>query len=510
MTTKHYDVVVLGRSIGALSAAALLARRTFTVLVLGQGERRANYAWGTRTLRRRAFTMLAATSPCWRRIVVELAQSQAWKRMVVPVAPMLQVLGPRTRLEVPPDMDLFVREIERELPDLRRVVEEAYADFARVNGAADEAFDADAVWPPGNFWERRETGKRAAMLPYLLAEPDADLLVDVPRAHVFRDIVDASVRFASDLASPPPPFAVARLHGAWTRGLVALRDGEEELERFLVDRIEAQGGTCRLNERATSLMLRGGAVAGVVADGQDEPIGATFLVTDVDGERLANLAGGQGISKRALREWPRIGVSAGRFVVSMIARTEGIPRPLGVETLLLPSPSQDPEAIPAVHLQRTAGNPGETLLVAETLLSGRSPLAMHEARAAVLAAVKRELPFLERHLVAVDSPHDGLPLWSYVDGHRRLVERSALTGASLAPEPLTPLLDVDPPGYLGLAGEPVRGPIERTFLVGRSVLPAIGQEGQLLAAWSAARMITRTDRRKERMRRDMWNRIEIG
>jgi hypothetical protein len=41
-------------------------------------------------------------------------------------------------------------------------------------------------------------------------------------------------------------------------------------------------------------------------------------------------------------------------------------------------------------------------------------------------------------------------------------------------------------------------------------LPALGQEGELLAAWSAARLITRTDRRKEQMRREMWSKIELG
>jgi hypothetical protein len=71
-------------------------------------------------------------------------------------------------------------------------------------------------------------------------------------------------------------------------------------------------------------------------------------------------------------------------------------------------------------------------------------------------------------------------------------------------------VEVDPPGYLGLSGEPIRGPIERTLLVGRTVLPALGQEGQLLAAWGAARLVTRTDRRRERMRRDMWSKVEIG
>ena len=52
MTTKHFDVIVLGRSIGALTAAALLARRDFTVLVLGQGERAPAYRLDKRTLLR--------------------------------------------------------------------------------------------------------------------------------------------------------------------------------------------------------------------------------------------------------------------------------------------------------------------------------------------------------------------------------------------------------------------------------------------------------------------------
>ena len=32
-----------------------------------------------------------------------------------------------------------------------------YAELARTNAAADAAFERDIVWPPGSFWERRET-----------------------------------------------------------------------------------------------------------------------------------------------------------------------------------------------------------------------------------------------------------------------------------------------------------------------------------------------------------------
>ncbi|HVY44645.1 MAG TPA: phytoene dehydrogenase, partial [Minicystis sp.] len=109
-----------------------------------------------------------------------------------------------------------------------------------------------------------------------------------------------------------------------------------------------------------------------------------------------------------------------------------------------------------------------------------------------------------------DSPHDGLPAWVYEGGARRPLERALLRRAATSPEPMVRLLDVDPPGYLGLAGEPIRGPLERSLLVGRSVMPGLGQEGQLLAAWGAARLVTRSDKQKERMRRDMWSKVEIG
>jgi phytoene dehydrogenase-like protein len=529
VTTKHFDVIVLGRSIGALTTAALLARRDFTVLVLGQGERAAGYRAGNRTLSRRAFTMLAATSPTWNKVVVELAQSQTWKRRIRPASPMMQVLSPRRRLDVPPDVALFGREIDREYPELRRLCDELYGELARVNGAADEAFERDAVWPPGTFWERRETNRFAALLPHARAEPDADLLAEFPRGHAFRQIVAASVLFATDFSALPPPFAVARLHGAWTRGVFTLARGEEELEEFLVDRIEAHGGRVLFGDRAASLHLRRGVAAGVVIDGDSSPTGASFVITDADGESLALLSGGEGIHKRAQREWPRITSSVGRFVVSLVVKRAGLPEPLGPEAFILPGDrpapprprtgeptsrrSLPPALRPVIHLQRIGRvgvEEGEELLLAEMLLPDRGPIAPHEARHAVLSVLCAELPFLERHLVLVDSVHDGLPAWVWEGGRRRHADRAALKGASSTPEPMRRQLEVDPPGYLGLAGEPIRGPIERTLMVGRSVLPALGQEGQLLAAWGAARLVTRTDRQKERMRRDMWTKVEIG
>jgi hypothetical protein len=515
VTSKHFDVVVVGRSIGALSAAALLARRDFTVLLVGQNERPPTYRIGERVLHRRAFTMLAATSPTWRKIVVELAQSQTWKRRMVPASPMLQVLAPGRRLDVPPDMARFGREIDREYPELRRLVDELYDELARVNGAADEAFEQEAIWPPGTFWERRETARIAAMLPYVRADPDADLLADFPRGHAFRQLVATTALFGTDLSSLPPPFAVARLHGGWTRGLLTLPRGEEELEEFLLDRITAHGGVVDLGDRVAKILTRRSAVTGVQIDGDPSPISATFVITDLDGEGVAALSAGEGLHKRALREWPRITSTVGRFVTSIVLATEALPKPLGPEAFLLPAaaarPNRDPRAsIGPVHLQRHDRGDGETLLVAEALLPDRGPVPRELARKAVLDLVLSELPFADKHVRFVDSPHDGKPLWAYDRGKSTAIDRVELKGASRSEEPMVRQLEVDPPGYLALGGEPLRGPIERTLLVGRSVLPGLGQEGQLLAAWGAARLVTKSDRQKERMRRDLWSKVEIG
>jgi len=519
---RHYDIVVLGRSIGALATAALLARRDFTVLVLGHGGRPPGYRTLDLEVRRRPFTFLAATSPAWVRIVSELAQSQTWRRKISPLDPMMQVVSGSRRFDVPPDVGLFGREIHRELPEVQHVVDALYGELARVNAAADEAFQQDLVWPPGTFWERRETNKLAATLPYVRAEPDADLLADFPRGHFFRQVVQASALFATHVSSLPPPFAVARLHGSWTRGLVGLPRGEDDLVQFLVDRVEAHGGTCRLDMRASRIVLHRGDAAGVVLEGEDEETGADWIVTDLDGESLASFAGGQGIHKSALREWPRITSTVGRFVVSFVVRKEGLPEPLGPEVLLLPplraglraAPAREARGFrgrePIVHLQRLELDAGAILLVAEILLPDTGALDLQGARAAVLDAVRAELPFFDRHLVVVDSPHDGLPIWAYERGVRREVARPAAGPRALGPEPMERQLEVDPPGYIGLGGEPIRGPIDRTLLVGRSVLPGLGQEGMLLAAWGAARLVTKGDRRRQRMRRDLWTKMELG
>ncbi len=520
---RHYDVIVLGRSLGALSAAALLARRDFRVLVLGQGQRPPSYRLDRHLLGRRVFSMLAATSPSWRRILQELAQSPRFRRRTELLDPMFSVLAPGRRIAIPPDMDQFAREIDREFPEVRQLVDELYQGFAQVNAAADAAFEKDAVWPPGTFWERLETGRVAAGLPFVNQDHPQDLLGKFPAGHAYRDIVTVPAMFASHLASTGqklPAFALARLHGAWTRGVHCLARGEDEFAEFLIERIEALGGVCRLEQRASSIVVRRGSAVGIIEDGEEEPTGAGAILASLSGEAIADLTGGEGITKHALKDWPRLTATAGRFVVSMVVKTRGLPAPLSREAFVLPKVEGRPTPRrPIVHLQRwdfatrpdaTPEAKDETLLVAETLLPTRGPLSLLEARHAVVSTLREALPFIDRHIVVIDSPHDGLPAHDYSQGTRREIDRIHLQGAGAFAEPMEWLWSVDPPGYLDLCAEPVRGPIPNTYLVGPTVLPALGQEGELLAAWAVARIVTKKDRSRQKMRRHSWTKIETG
>lgn len=530
MTARHYDVVILGRTIGALLTAALLSRRELRVLVLGQGLSAPLYKVEEHIMCRRSFTMLSATSPAFRRVLQDLAQTQRFRQMTSPLDPMFALLDGATRFEVAPDVDLFSREIEREFPEIQQPIAELYTQISSVNAQVDAAFEKDTLWPPGTVWEKLETGRHASGLPLTeMRSQDSSLLARMPHDHAFRRVVELPALFASHTGLTPSdldPLSVARLHGSWTRGIHSLPRGEHDLEEFLVSRIEAHGGSCQLDRRATAIVVKRGRVAGVIEDGEEVPTATSTIVSAGTGEVLADLSGGEGITRKAKDNWPRVEVVGGRFVVSLLVDDRGLPAPLPRESFLV---SAGP-SLPDIHLQRFSeaalradrraeGDPPppppRSLLVAEMLLPATGGLHLLGAREAVLAALRPYLPFLDEHLLCVDSPHDGLPAWIYREGaagrrSRSEIERFQLRTIHPTAEPMVARLVVSPPGYLGLGGEPLRGPIPGTYLVGPSVLPGLGQEGEVLAAWGVSKIVTRKDAARQKLRRQMWTKIETG
>ncbi len=511
MIHRFFDVVLLGaRPFSTLACAALLARRDFRVLVVADGARPATYHYDGLPLRRRAFSPFVLARPAFRRVLAELAQSQAFRRRLVPLEPSLQVLDARRRLSLSADPTALAAELTREVPDMRPAIEALYVHLAELDAQIDGVLAEDALWPPGTFWERRETTRLARLLPAV-----DELALDAE----YRRVVEGSARLLGHESAhdgPLSPLVTARLHRSLLVDPSCLPGDEDELTGFLVERIRAHGGEVRMDESCAGIVHKRGKVTGVVLDGEGETIACNFVIGERPGQRLLERV------RDADFEPPDPAAAPSpherRFVVSLVVRRALVPAPLARHSLLLPARSSDPE----VHLTRTQAVGAGTsesadseLWVAEALLPDKEFLPLRagdlRGRERVLATVRAHFPFLDSHLLVVDSPHDGGPILDGREGGLRAVPRSEVraTGGSKDAEPAEPLYALPRDPYAGLCGEPIRTALEGLLTVSPSVMPTLGAEGELISAWGAARLVTKTDPKRERMRRELWSKIEL-
>jgi hypothetical protein len=76
-------------------------------------------------------------------------------------------------------------------------------------------------------------------------------------------------------------------------------------------------------------------------------------------------------------------------------------------------------------------------------------------------------------------------------------------------EPMAVIERADREGLLGICSVSARTEVSGLLVLGSQVVPGLGEEGEWLAALSAARIVTRTDRSKERLRRELWSKVDV-
>jgi hypothetical protein len=103
------------------------------------------------------------------------------------------------------------------------------------------------------------------------------------------------------------------------------------------------------------------------------------------------------------------------------------------------------------------------------------------------------MPFFDRHLIVLASPHDGLP---------PELPGGAGKPMPIPPQPMAPVYSAehvrsfDPVGI----GHTALG-IKNLYVVGRENLPGLGIEGEFVSAWGLARLLTTSRPRREILRR---------
>lgn len=515
MIRSFYDVVVVGSRLGALASAALLAKRGFRVLVIGQDDLGATYELDGATLPRAPFSFLAAHSPVARRVFAELAITQAFRRQATVVDPAFQVAMPGHRFDLALDPAHLDREIDREFPEVRRPIEDFLGRTRAQSLALDRAVERDLVWPPETFFERRE---HARAIAHLTASPRDgraaverdDPLAELPDTHPFRLVVHAPVRFADGMdPDHGSGLRLVRHFSSWREGGAVIDGSLASVRGLLEGSLRAHGGELRSRDKIDALLVRRGTVEGVRIAASGEEIGASFVLLGSDIGNFLRLVP----DRRPFEElFERVGEPVARYyryTLNLRVRAEGVPAGMARDVFFVRDPSRP---LSGPNLLRVEAHPvdadGARLLCVEALLPRRGvedvPDFLETVREHVVASLGELVPFLGSNLLLMDSPHDGRPAQDVAGG--RIIEPAAKWARGR--HTMDTVYGFPIASALGVCALPVRTPIKRLLICSAQVVPGLGIEGQLLAAWSAARLVSSSDRRPAILRRGLWTKLE--
>ncbi|MCP4606281.1 MAG: hypothetical protein GY847_38185 [Proteobacteria bacterium] len=503
-TTNYYDVVVMGMELGPLAAGALLARRGFRVLVVGQSDPTDRYLCFNHMFTKRPFLFTSAGSPAVRRVISELTMGQLFQHAVNTSDPAFQIVFPRARLDIYQDPELTKAEIYREFPDAASVVDQTFEKIGRINGEIDKLIANDIVIPPESFLEKREFARAEVQNPFR-AGLHAEFDVGPSASERFNEFLSAPVRFESAGASSLPPLVQFRQISGWLFDCQAIEGGRDGLRALLTDQIVGQGGDQHLTQQVAEIGVRKGRVVGVRMAGREEMTGCQVVLTDLSAKELAPLVQPSEWNKRFHALINESSDPTYGYAVNLGVDPEVVPaglrntafvsfgHGLGDELLRIEQVPQKDNDMAALHVSCVVP-PGDE----ETIQSGA-------LRDAILDRMRWLVPFLDNHLRVIHSPFDG---FGSID-----LRGDAKGDVPPVPHPEeVPKWRLRPPcpdGVLGIENLPYRAGIKGLLMAGEQVISGLGAEGELVAAWGAARIASKMDPRRERLVRSMRSKVEM-
>jgi hypothetical protein len=231
---------------------------------------------------------------------------------------------------------------------------------------------------------------------------------------------------------------------------------------------------------------------------RDETIGLEHLVWAGPLAGLLPLCGDKG--GRRLREMgTALRAACYRYTLCLLVRPEALPQGLGTRAFAVRDPGQPLLEDNALGItvggeERNGTVPiwVDCLVPATAATSGAGYLGVVRAR--VRERLARLIPFFDRHLLVLASPHDGLPP-EVPDGQ-----------SAPDPVPATPMtaaITSELPRTLAVAGAPHATGLKNLTVASTENLPGLGREGELVSAWGAARLIAGPQPKREANHREI-------
>jgi phytoene dehydrogenase-like protein len=501
LTTYYYDVVVMGMELGPLVAGALLAKRGFRVLVVGQNGARDRYPCLGYQFALRPFALTGTESPVFTRVVDELGLPQLMGLSVSFPEPAFQLIGPRVRVDVSHTVSKTREEVRRELPEDEPCFEGAIGSIGRISGEVEKLLSRDFVLPPESFFEKREYARVDVQNPF---RGPAFLLSKLEGA-ALPEVFELPLRFETAGASPLHPLIRYRLLGNWLFDCGTITGGRDRLRELLVDQVVGQGGDAQPRQQIMEIVVSRGKVSGVSVAGRKETVGCQVILTSLTPKELAPYMSPSAWTKGFRSQLAACPEAVRGYALNLGIEREGMPEGLartafvsggsglGDELLRVEQIPQDDDKKAALHVACIVPKGKEGSIESGAL------------RDAVLDRMRRLVPFLDHHLAVIHSPFDGfgpIDLKGDAKGEPPPVPH---------PEEVPRWLLRPPPesGLLGVGNLPHRTGIKGLLLSGDQVVSGLGLEGELIAAWGAARIAGKMDPRRERLLRSMRAKVEI-
>jgi hypothetical protein len=485
MPSSSYDAVILGDGLSSMVTAALCARRGLRTLHVMPEEYQERYSVGPHRLP--IEPMLWPSRMAWagERVLKELSIELALRRKLREPRVAAQVVAPDLRFELG---DTLGKELARELGTERG--EQWASDWQAISELGrplDPVMTTDQIFPHSGFF------KGEVMRIVEKAGVDAEQMWrTIGGAKEGRDGRDARMSSickaiaAMWMRHPePPPVAIGRALDACRGALLPLRGDGEALRELVMEKLLAAGGEARIG-KVRELTTSWGKISGVVI-GNDE-IGAGQVIAAIPPREVAALLG-----KKAPKKLSELGeesrVVGYRYTINVVLDAAGVPDAMAPTVFVIDDPARPPSNDNAYSIH--CGEPDDTGRVVVTLaavvasagpLDDETQLARaRQLRVELLTKLDDVMPFYDRHVVVGHSPHDGLP--PSAPGGRGVQE-----SPKGMPLKMRPVVIGELEGTAGTGALAYPSSIKNLTFAGAQVLPMLGLEGELAAAWSAAKI----------------------
>lgn len=502
MDTNYFDVVVYGSDLAGLIAASLLGRRGLRVLLCGHDSVPATFPAGPYSLAREPGTLPPPDSEPVARVLRELGHAQIVRRRAPQTQPSLQFVFPQHRIDFSSTLEAVVSELTREFPADHATIEPILGRLRATSAILDPLLGSDMTLPPQGFWERRDVSRIQAQLP----PADTDLMAPLGPYHPMRAGIAALGALASgyspaDLGS----LAQARAYDVARRGFHRLAS-EADLRSLFLDKLGTFSGEVREHIVPTELVWRRGNLNGLRVRPRNETIGFGHLIWASSASSLLTLAASE--APRRLRETASsIRPACFRYTLCLLLRPEGLPAGMGARVVAVKDPAKPNMEENAFSI--TVGlpaprQPSQIPVWIECLVSASASESLgylSVVRARLRDELMRIMPFHDRHLHVIASPHDGLPPELGPAARGDPSQRGRLPG--VPPTSMTPALSCDAERMLGLGGASHSTGFKNVYLASGENLPGLGREGHFVSAWGVARLIAEPTHHKSGRKREI-------